>query len=353
MSASKIADKTQAPHGPNLAHPNGLKRETFRTSRLLDFCSVRELVKQIGHAVNYWPLVILKELVDNALDAAEEANIAPTIRIDVANGEILITDNGRRIHAETVADILDFTVRVSSRKAYASPTWAAQGNALKTILAMGSALDSRQGETLIESHGIAHGITFKVDQVRQEPKVEHLQGQSPVRTGTRITVRWPVCASSRVDQAKPRFLQIASDYGWLNPHLSLALTWNGKRCVDFKASNPKWANWLPCEPTPPCWYDVSHLPRLMGAYISRDQDRGRRPCKTNSETSRLPHISSTSLNALPSDQLISFIERKLQRHGVKKIMPDRKTLDEASIQSHHPGPPSVSKPIRRHGGTRR
>ena len=30
-----------------------LERETFRTLRLLDFCSVRELVKQIGHAVSH------------------------------------------------------------------------------------------------------------------------------------------------------------------------------------------------------------------------------------------------------------------------------------------------------------
>src|SRR5205807_4347 len=87
-----------------------LTRETFRTSRLLDFCSERELVKQIGHAVDQWPLVILKELLDNAIDAAEEANIVPKIRVEVANGEIIITDNGPGIPPETVADLLDFSV---------------------------------------------------------------------------------------------------------------------------------------------------------------------------------------------------------------------------------------------------
>jgi hypothetical protein len=35
------------------------------------------------------------------------------------------------------------------------------------------------------------------------------------------------------------------------------------------------------------------------------------------------------LNALTSDQLIAFIERKLRQHGVKKIVPERKMLDEA------------------------
>src|SRR5260370_24671354 len=92
-----------------------LTRETFRTSRLLDFCSERELVKQIGHGTDQWPLVIQKELTDNALDVAEEAGIAPVIGIDVTDNEIIIGDNGPGIPSETVVAILDFSVRVTSR----------------------------------------------------------------------------------------------------------------------------------------------------------------------------------------------------------------------------------------------
>ena len=40
-----------------------LERKAFRTSRVLDFLSERELVAQTGHAVEDWPLVVLKELV--------------------------------------------------------------------------------------------------------------------------------------------------------------------------------------------------------------------------------------------------------------------------------------------------
>ena len=46
-----------------------LDRTTFTTSRLLDFCSRKELIAQTGHRPEVWPLVVLKELVDNALDA--------------------------------------------------------------------------------------------------------------------------------------------------------------------------------------------------------------------------------------------------------------------------------------------
>ena len=45
-----------------------LLRRIFKTSRLAEFCSKKELMNQTGHPVHEWPLVILKELVDNALE---------------------------------------------------------------------------------------------------------------------------------------------------------------------------------------------------------------------------------------------------------------------------------------------
>src|SRR6516225_2114846 len=71
-----------------------LKRETFTTSRLLEFCSQRELVNQTGHAAEHWPLVVLKELVDNAVDACEEAGAAPVISVAFEDDKIVVTDNG-------------------------------------------------------------------------------------------------------------------------------------------------------------------------------------------------------------------------------------------------------------------
>jgi hypothetical protein len=164
-----------APHPGDRRVRHSLQRETFRTSRLLDFCTERELVKQIGHPVDQWPLVVLKELTDNALDEAEESGTAPVISVQVKGNEIVIADDGSGMPPETVADILDFSVRVSSREAYCSPTRGAQGNALKTVVAMAFALDGTEGETLIESRGTAHRIGFRVDQIRQEPKIDHIR----------------------------------------------------------------------------------------------------------------------------------------------------------------------------------
>ena len=255
-----------------------LKRVAFTTSRLAEFCGKRELVAQTGHAIDDWPLVILKELVDNALDACEEAEIAPEIDIEVSTetGEIAIADNGPGIPAETVRDVVDYSSRVSSREAYASPTRGAQGNALKTLVAMPFALDGQCGTTVIEAKGIRHTIIFRVDQLRQLPAIDHqtVPLVAP-RKGTRICITWPQSASSILAGSGSHFLQIADDFGWLNPHLRVRVEWNGAERVNRERSAPPWEKWRACDRTSAHWYDLARLERYIAAHVSRDQDLGR------------------------------------------------------------------------------
>jgi DNA topoisomerase VI subunit B len=63
-----------------------------------------------------------KELTDNAIDACEEAEIAPVISVTVKRGSIAIEDNGLGIPAMIIESVLDYSIRISSREAYASPT---------------------------------------------------------------------------------------------------------------------------------------------------------------------------------------------------------------------------------------
>jgi DNA topoisomerase VI subunit B len=255
--------------------PARLNRRTFTTSRLLEFCTEKELTLQTGHPVEQWPLVILKELSDNALDAAEESSVAPLIKVVVdtnpESASITITDNAGGIPASTVEKLLDFSVRVSSREAYASPTRGAQGNALKTIIAMPFVLDGTNGETIIEAQGILHRIIFSVDAIRQQPKIEYCTEPSKVKNDTSITLKWPVSACSHLDEARWLFLLIAYEYAWLNPHLSLEITWNGEQQT-MTASETAWVKWGPSEPTSAHWYDLERFERLAAANVADDQN---------------------------------------------------------------------------------
>ena len=149
----------------------------FKVSRLMEFCTRRELVNQTGHDVYEWALVVQKELLDNALDAAEEAEIAPVVSIAVNGRSIVIQDNGPGIPAKTIEGILDYSIRVSSREAYVSPTRGAQGNALKTILPMAYVLEERHGdnaagETIIEAarRGPSHPLLGRPHQAGTEDR---------------------------------------------------------------------------------------------------------------------------------------------------------------------------------------
>ena len=204
-----------------------LTRKTFNISRLAEFVSESELVKQIGHPVEDWPLVIVKERVDNALDEAEEAGVPPDDRDrrrrhrGAGRSPSAIRDAA--FPAETVEKLIDYSARTSSRAAYASPTRGAQGNALQTIIAMPFALAGEDCETVvIESQGVEHRIAFATDPIRQTPRPVIERRASPVKNGTRLTVLWPDSASSILDGAKRDFLQLADTFTWLNPHLSLS-----------------------------------------------------------------------------------------------------------------------------------
>jgi DNA topoisomerase VI subunit B len=234
---------------PTVAN-QALDRVTFRTSRLLDFCSEKELIAQTGHQKSDWPLVVLKELLDNALDASEEAGIAPVISVTVDSQGITVGDNGPGLPEETIKSILDYTVRVSSREAYMAPDRGAQGNALKTIVAMPFVLDGDKGKVVISAHGVDSIITFRVDRIRQEPVIDVETQASFVKTGTSVTVLWPNFACSILEDRKARFLQIAGDYTWLNPHLTLSVDWFEERCT-ITATNPDWSKWKPNFPTCP------------------------------------------------------------------------------------------------------
>jgi hypothetical protein len=68
---------------------------------------------------------------------------------------------------------------------------------------MGFALDSEEpAETIIEAGRTAHRIVFRVDQVRQEPQIDHQTAPSNVKIGTSVRSRWPQSASSYINYAR-------------------------------------------------------------------------------------------------------------------------------------------------------
>jgi DNA topoisomerase VI subunit B len=254
-----------------------LTRVNFAVSRLMEFCTQRELENQTGHSCEEWPLVVCKELIDNSLDAAEEFEVAPEIEVIVEPDKITVQDNAGGIDQSTITSVLDYSVRVSSREAYVSPTRGAQGNALKTLAAMDYVLQGASGDavgvTIIETRGKAHRIEFRVDHINNQPRIFHAISPSPVTVGTRFAVHWP--CRHYLDWVEDEFMQLVRAYLWFNPHLSVRASWFGKEVINTSATNPAWEKWRPCQPTSPHWYNEARLQRYLAAHVSRGRESGK------------------------------------------------------------------------------
>ena len=263
----EVSGRPKLPDEP--AHK--IDRVAFTTSRLMEFCTQKELVAQTGHESYRWSCVVVKELVDNAVDAAEEAGIPPVIKVTISTGKdwnrIVIADNGPGISAATIAGIIDYNVRVSTKEAIISPTRGRQGNALKTVLPMAYVLSGKvKGETWIEARGVKHRIVFAVNQIKQEPIVKNTQSRSAVTTGTRVTVFWPI------DIVANDIHTLLAQFIFVNPHLTLEFTVDGKTVFDCTASNPNWTKYRTCDASSAHWYRLEQLERYAGALIARDQE---------------------------------------------------------------------------------
>jgi hypothetical protein len=268
-----------------------LKRETFRTSRDMDFLSKRELTAQIGHDITEWPLVVLKELIDNALDACEEAGIPPEIAVTADAAGISVADNGPGIPDSTIQAVLDFSVRVSSREAYVSPTRGAQGNALKTLAAMPYVVDPQHGRLIVQSCGLHRTIRCAMDPVTRRAIVHCDSTPCNGAPGTLVRIEWaprsgkdgevlwpfdeyePVTSADGWCPPRDRATALVRGFALFNPHLTLSVTWFNEKWT-AKATDPGWRKWRPDHPTNPHWYEQQHFERLIGAYIAADQDRG-------------------------------------------------------------------------------
>jgi len=241
----------------------------------MDYFSVKELVTQTGHPKEKWPLVILKELIDNSLDACEDARTPPIIGIVVNESGITITDNGPGLDENTIKNMLNFQIRVSSREAYVAPDRGAQGNGFKTVLAIPLILnDGQQGQVGIVSKGLWHTIILSVDTINQKAIISR-KTKPFVKKGTSVKIYWPNIASTILSGAKSHFLQIAENYAFMNPHLTLSLDWFGES-KNITTMKDNWPKWTPSNPVSPHWYGSQHLlSRLIEGYISHDHKNGK------------------------------------------------------------------------------
>jgi len=272
MSATRKPKLRRARNAKPSRNNRQVVRETFSLSRTLEYFSEAELTKQIGYPRQLWLLAIVKELVDNALDNCEEHGILPEVTITLTANSLSVRDNGTGIPPETVAKMLDFTKRVSSREAYRGAPRGSQGNAGKCILGCPYVLNDGAGKVTIIAQSQRHEITVTLDPLDHEPKVDHRQTDEKVKNGTSVEVHIAELASILDDDDFGRFLLLGKGYIALNPHLTLTLELPDGTRHKWTRRSDAIKKWTPAEPEVAGWHNDESFARLVGACIKRDQE---------------------------------------------------------------------------------
>ena len=254
-----------------------LNRILAVTPRAAEYFSVKELQAQTGQAESSFSSVVLKELVDNGIDAAEAANKLPVIEIRVDhqgdNHVITVHDNGPGLLSKTLESILDFNVRASTNSAYRAPTRGLQGNAIKTILGIPFAMGTDE-PVVLESNGRRHSIRTWIDP-SGHVRIDHQIESSDVTTGTRFTVTLPAAGQT----FNPNYW--AAAFSTLNPHVTVKNdvfengTYRAKRSANFLGTadfSNGWRKYVPGDLTAPAWYAPEDMQKLVYAHINADRD---------------------------------------------------------------------------------
>lgn len=277
----------------------GFSYEPLTRYQTADFIRLEGLQKLTNVTAHDWDLYILKELVDNALDADEmtqHENSSPSIRVVMeydrqGNGLRVTVANRALFPLDYVGNLFDLKKRISVKDYYNHPTRGAQGNALKTILGIPYALHYRfLSDYKLEEVPLAitcrdrrFEIRLGVDELTQSVSVitEEETEEEDVRDETTVSV-----GIFRFIQKRPRTVEElkrwAKAFALFNPHASFLFTFvilkeTGEVVEEIyeSKSTPNWHDKYDLsQPAPITWYTYSEFKELLYAILANKRESG-------------------------------------------------------------------------------
>ncbi len=241
--------------------------EHFKINRELEYFSKKEMATLLGGSPKDWLLIMLNELLDNSLDAAEQTTSSPQIDITIDDeGTLTIADNGPGLPAKVVEGALDYSIRISDKNGRVAPSRGQLGNALKCLFAV-PLLINGSTHVVIESQGHHHDIRVGFDP-GGSPDIQHHVKESFVKTG---------CFFKIYDFFESRFqknesgknelictngvIRLIRDFSAVNHHATFQMDIIGSKDTAKRSGNIK--RWTADNALVPHWYDVDQFKTLM------------------------------------------------------------------------------------------
>jgi hypothetical protein len=268
--------------------------EAFSINREFDFVRLEGLRRATGRPAHEWDLYIVKELVDNALDADEtiwqaDPTRFPEVKIRIEyihlperkSCQLFVrVQNRADFPVAQLPDVFATEKYTSSKTFVKGLTRGALGNALKTLLGIPYTLHNRAtGEWRTElkpmsivCQGREYQPRYLIDRTAQSIQFECAAAKSRRQPGTIISV-----GVDAFDQERPRTLhdiqQLATLYHLVNPHARFEWTVEMAETEWRQVYEPDLA-WRSkyLGPAPAQWYFAAAFQDLLAALYRKQFD---------------------------------------------------------------------------------
>lgn len=181
-----------------------------------------------GQPSGKWGRYVVKELVDNALEAAETGD-DPAVSVTMSLGgsqrrqyieSVSVSDNGPGIPESELKQIADVERFGGTKRHYALPSRGTQGNALMTLLGIQHLADG--GPLVIETRGRTYEFHVDDTTIDAVPGVEMSKAATATATdgggGTTVTVEFGEATGQKWAKARGVFETLIG-FSTLNPHV--------------------------------------------------------------------------------------------------------------------------------------
>jgi len=212
------------------------ERRFHRDSRTRENFTEDGLTSLTGQPTRRWGRYVVKELVDNALEAAEGTS-DPFVMVRLWAGgppgprryvqAVEVEDNGPGIGEETLRQIADPEAFGGTKRHYALPTRGTQGNALMTIIGiqhLATEGEAGGGPLRVRTRGTEYTLPVQESTLEGVPSVQlrksEAEGAADVE-GTAVRVEFSRKAG-RWAKANPIYRTLWG-FGALNPHVCLVV----------------------------------------------------------------------------------------------------------------------------------
>ncbi len=317
------------------------ERVPSKTPRYNDFLEADGLTVKTGFTRKDFPKFILKELIDNALDAVESRSqlVTPRISISIKHFDnkikISVSDNGEGISERIINELVDLKFSFSDKIDYCSPSRGRMGHAISCILGMPYAL---RGEdpvepVVIESLGTRYYVEVASDSADLNDDRSFFR-VSPENMenipGTKIIVTIPDEKGVLVGFGR----DIVARFAMVNPHAHITYSATYKffniqhEVYDpiIDSSTNKW-KYLPNEPIPPRWYEENIFKKHIKSLLA-DNKYKNKPITLISFISSFRGLNDNKIKRIcanfPGVKNLSFLDSN--RYGkLLKLMRDETT----------------------------